>query len=285
MQDKSSTLTPEVFAIVRNKNTEVPGTGQYCATKQSGTYLCRCCGIALFSSKSKFDSKTGWPSFDTSDFQNVTQVPDADGRRMEIICTRCQAHLGHVFKGENLTEKNHRYCVNSLALDLVLDETAQDSREAIFAGGCFWGIEYFLAKQPGVLKTECGYIGGKTVNPTYKQVCEEDTGHYEAVRILFNPNKTNFETLAKLFFEIHDPTQANGQGPDIGSQYLSAVFCLDNDQEKNTQKFIKTLEEKGLKVATKVLKASTFWSAENYHQAYYEKKGTKPYCHIYNKRF
>ncbi len=285
MQDKSSTLTPEILEIVQNKGTEIPGSGKYCVIKQDGSYLCRCCGLSLFSSETKFDSGTGWPSFDSSCSKNVMQVPDADQKRTEIVCARCYAHLGHIFKGENFTSKNERYCVNSLSLDLVKDHNVQDTQEAIFAGGCFWGVDYLLAKIPGVLKVEVGYIGGHVANPAYKMICQGDTGHLEASRIIFDPQKTNFEKIAKSFFEIHDPTQKNGQGPDIGPQYQSAIFYLDAQQRDTALGLIEILKSKGLDVATQVLKATIFWPAEDYHQAYYETKETEPYCHAYTKRF
>jgi peptide methionine sulfoxide reductase msrA/msrB len=285
MQDKSSTLTPKILEIVQNQGTEIPGTGKYCTTKQKGTYLCRRCGLPLFSSKTKFDSGTGWPSFDASCSKNVTQVLDSDQRRTEILCSRCSAHLGHVFKGENMTAKNERYCVNSLSLDFVKEDSVQDTQEAIFAGGCFWGLGYLLAKVPGVLKIEVGYIGGHVENPTYKMICQGNTGHLEAARIIFDSQKTNFEEIAKTFFEIHDPTQKNGQGPDIGSQYQSAVFYLDEEQKQITFSLIEILKNKGFDVATQVLKSAAFWSAEDCHQAYYETNGGEPYCHFYTKRF
>jgi peptide methionine sulfoxide reductase msrA/msrB len=193
--------------------------------------------------------------------------------------------LGHVFTGEGFTSKNRRYCVNSLSLDLVANENVTDSNEAILAGGCFWGVEHFLAKIDGVLKVESGYTGGRRPNPTYEQVCSGASGHYEAVRVLFDPTRTNFETVCRTFFEIHDPTQSDGQGPDIGSQYLSAVFVLDEDQKRITESLIKKLEDNGLHIATKVLPATTFWEAEDYHQSYYNKNGKTPYCHRYTKRF
>jgi peptide methionine sulfoxide reductase msrA/msrB len=156
---------------------------------------------------------------------------------------------------------------------------------AIFAGGCFWGVEYYMQKEPGVISTTVGYTGGTKKNPTYEEVCAHVTGHVEAIEIVFDPEKTTYEKIARLFFEIHDPTQANGQGPDIGEQYLSVVFYRNEEQKAIAEKLIGLLKEKGYKVATKLMKASTFWKAENYHQDYYLNKGTLPYCHGYTKRF
>ena len=156
---------------------------------------------------------------------------------------------------------------------------------AIFASGCFWGTEYWFQKAEGVLKTTVGYIGGHVENPSYQQVCTGLTGHLEATEVLFDPEKTNFEKLGKLFFETHNFEQTNGQGPDIGSQYLSAIFYLDETQKSISENLITQLNEMGYTVATKLYPESTFYPAENYHQQYYENKGATPYCHNYLKIF
>ena len=129
------------------------------------------------------------------------------------------------------------------------------------------------------------YTAGHTEKPTYEQVCTDKTGHAEAIEVVYDAAKTNYENLAKLFFEIHDPTQTNGQGPDIGEQYKSAVFYTDDEQKQITENLIQILKDKGYKVITQVCEAKTFWIAENYHQDYYSKTGKKPYCHFYTKRF
>lgn len=159
------------------------------------------------------------------------------------------------------------------------------AKEAVFAGGCFWGVEHLMQTAPGVLDVQSGYTGGMVQAPSYQQVRSGETGHYEAVRVLYDPAITDYETLAKLFFEIHDPTQADGQGPDIGSQYRSAVFYADESQKQIAEKLIDFLRQKGLSVATQVLPLKTFWPAEEYHQNYYVRKGTTPYCHRRIKRF
>lgn len=157
--------------------------------------------------------------------------------------------------------------------------------KAVFASGCFWGSEYYLKKAKGVVSTRVGYIGGHVEDPSYEQVCSGTTGHAEAVEVTFDPSKTDFETLAVLFFEIHDFTQVNRQGPDVGEQYRSAIFYLDEDQKQIAEKLIGILEENGYKVATKVEKAGVFYPAEQYHQDYYFKTGGSPYCHIRRKVF
>lgn len=210
----------------------------------------------------------------------VISQRDADGFRTENLCANCGAHLGHVFKGEGYTKKNVRYCVNSISMDFI-----PNGQRAIFAGGCFWGVEHLFKNTPGIISVTSGYTGGKTEKPTYEQVCSGNTGHAEAVEIVFDPNKTNYETLAKLFFEIHDFTQFDRQGPDIGKQYRSAIFFLDKSQKKTAEKLVKILKEKGYSVKTEISPAKTFWPAEQYHQDYYTKTGKTPYCHMYKKIF
>jgi peptide methionine sulfoxide reductase msrA/msrB len=285
MPFKTASLTDTVIAIVKNKDTEYPFTGEYNDFGESGTYLCRQCGLGLFRSTTKFHSGCGWPSFDENIPHAILREPDVDGQRIEILCSRCRAHLGHVFTGENLTAKNTRHCVNSLSLDFVFDTQVLDTEEAIFAAGCFWGVEYYFKRLPGVLKTEVGYIGGNKENPTYQEICSGTTGHYEAIRVVYDPKKINYEQIAKFFFEIHDPTQLDGQGPDRGEQYLSVAFYYNEAQQKILLKLINDLKDKGYLIATKLLPVSTFWRAETYHQDYYKKTDKQPYCHRYQKKF
>lgn len=169
--------------------------------------------------------------------------------------------------------------------DNTMSNKEVKTEKAIFASGCFWGTEYYLQKADGVIETTAGYIGGHTKNPTYREVCTKQTGHYEAVQVEYDPTKTSFEKLAILFFETHDPEQKNGQGPDIGPQYKSAIFYLTDEQKDIAQKLINTLEEKGYDIATTLIEATTFWPAELYHQDYYDIKGSTPYCHSYKKKF
>lgn len=175
---------------------------------------------------------------------------------------------------------------NSAPVTLLPAAPAQAGNETlILASGCFWGTEYFLKRIDGVLSTTVGYTGGHVENPSYEQVCGKRTGHYEACLVEYDPKRTTAEEVLRTFFETHDPTQANGQGPDIGPQYRSAVFYQNDAQRDLTQSLIGLLTAKGLKVATEVLPAQAFYSAEGYHQDYYDLKGGTPYCHGYRKLF
>ena len=156
---------------------------------------------------------------------------------------------------------------------------------AIYAGGCFWGVEHLMEKQNGVIEVESGYIGGSIKDPTYEIICTGVSGHAEAVRVTFNPELINYETLAKLFFEIHDPTQYNKQGPDIGDQYRSGIFYMNEEQAGIARDLLGQLSARGLRIATEVREATEFYEAEDYHQDYYFNNGKMPYCHSYTKRF
>ncbi len=278
-------LTPEEERVILKKGTERAFTGKFYDFYEKGTYVCRQCGAALYQSEHKFVSDCGWPSFDDEIKGAVKRLPDADGRRTEIVCNNCGGHLGHVFLGEGFTPKNTRHCVNSVSMDFIPAGNENQTGRAIFASGCFWGTEYYFSKAKGVISTTVGYTGGVVKNPSYEQVCSGKTGHLEAVEVIFDPKTTSFEELTRLFFETHDFTQTNGQGPDIGQQYLSTIFYIDEGQKQVAEKLIHQLSGKNYKVATKIIKATDFYPAENYHQDYYQKKGGTPYCHFKRKVF
>ena len=280
MPYKYDSLRPDQIDILQNKATEAPFSGEYIeAEATSGSYLCRGCGQALFREDSHFTSHCGWPSFDDQLPGTVAEHPDADGRRTEIVCSQCGGHLGHVFEGEGFTAKNRRHCVNSLSIEFVLDAQVHQSEEIILAAGCFWGVEHLLKQQDGVLKTEVGYIGGQQAYPTYEQVCGKNTGHVEAVRVVFDSERCDVATLIKAFFEIHDFSQSDGQGPDLGPQYLSRIYTFDAAQKQVAQQVMALLTDKGFSVATTLHDMAVFWPAEDYHQLYYDKTGKAPYCH------
>jgi peptide methionine sulfoxide reductase msrA/msrB len=284
-------LTEQEAAVIIRKGTERPFSGALLNNKKTGIYSCRQCGQDLYHSSAKFDSGCGWPSFDEEIAGAVRRVTDADGQRTEITCSSCGGHLGHVFTGEGFTQKNTRHCVNSISMvfrsteEKAEPEKPAKTATAVFAAGCFWGVEHLMKNTAGVLATRVGYTGGTMPNPDYHSVCTGKTGHYEALEIVFDPGVTSFADLTRLFFEIHDFSQEDGQGPDIGDQYLSAIFYADEQQKKEAEEIVLTLTNKGHRVATRLIRQSTFWPAEDYHQNYYEKTGKKPYCHLRRRIF
>jgi peptide methionine sulfoxide reductase msrA/msrB len=282
-------LNEEEKRVIIHKGTQRAFTGKYTDTTQSGIYICKQCNQELYKSTSKFHSGCGWPSFDDEISGAVKRVIDADGRRVEIICSNCGGHLGHVFEGEGFTPKNTRHCVNSISMIFVPDKKKdeENTKNTYFAAGCFWGVEYHFQQKAGVVSAQSGYMGGFVKNPTYQQVCYTKTGHLEVVKVTYDSSKVTFEELAKLFFEIHDPSQADGQGPDIGEQYLSAIFYNDSNEKEIAKKLIDILEDKNIKVVTNLIDANQhkFYIAEDYHQDYYFKTGKTPYCHTYEKKF
>jgi len=271
--------------VIVHRGTERPFSGKYYQNKENGTYICKRCGAPLYRSEDKFDAHCGWPSFDDEIPGAIKRVPDADGRRTEIICNNCGAHLGHVFTGEKMTGKDIRHCVNSISLNFIPAQEKVQTKKAYFAGGCFWGTEYLFQNAEGVISSRVGYMGGRKQDPTYREVCGGSTGHTEAIEVVYDPAETTYEKLARLFFEIHDPTQVNRQGPDIGEQYRSAIFYLDKEQKQTAEKLIGILGEKGYEIATELTPAGTFWEAEEYHQDYYRNRGGSPYCHTRKEIF
>ncbi len=282
-------LSAEDAEIILRKGTEPAFCGLMHDHKEAGVYLCKLCGLPLFASDSKFTSGSGWPSFfKPFDDKHVAYEEDSSFgmKRVEILCTRCSGHLGHVFD-DGPRPTGLRYCVNSASLDFVPSGTELPERSkpittetAYFAGGCFWGVEDRFQVVPGVIDAASGYQGGSTEEPTYKQVCSGTTGHTETVRVIFDPTKVTFEKLLEKFFEIHDPTQLNRQGPDFGTQYRSAIFTVDEKQQAIALKFVAgqaenpRFEDRAIVTEIKpVTEAGPFYIAEEFHQDYHLKHG------------
>ena len=285
-------LTPEQFEVMRKCGTERPFTGKYNDFWEEGVYVCAGCGAPLFLSAAKYEHGTGWPSFTAPVEETGLEYRDDYSllvKRVEVRCAACGAHLGHVFDDGPQPTYLH-YCVNSAALgfkpeakaksDGPAEKAAPATQTATFAAGCFWGVEYRLGKLPGVVSTVVGYTGGKTVNPSYEDVCTDKTGHAEAVQVTFDLAKVSYADLVRHFFSIHDPTQVNKQGPDQGTQYRSAIFYHTEAQRLEARKIMDELEASGRykrPLATELVQATAFYRAEEYHQKYFEKHGVVCY--------
>jgi peptide methionine sulfoxide reductase msrA/msrB len=282
-QEWKKKLTTEQYNILRQKATERPCTGQFNLHKEKGTYTCAGCGESLFTDEMKFDSGCGWPSFDKEIAGGkIKQVLDKSHGmvRTEIVCANCGGHLGHIFN-DGPTQTGMRYCVNSLSLDFQSKNNQNKMEQITLGGGCFWCIEAAFSSLIGVSNAESGYAGGHKLNPTYKEVCQGDTGHAEVVKITFDPKIISLEKILEVFFLMHDPTTLNRQGGDIGTQYRSAIFYHTDEQKTIISNIINLLESKNVydnKIVTKVEKINNYYPAEDYHQEYYFANKEQPYC-------
>jgi peptide methionine sulfoxide reductase msrA/msrB len=274
-------LTTEEEKIIKFKGTEPPFSGDYDDFFIDGTYFCKQCSYPLFTSKSKFDSGCGWPSFDDTYPNAIKRETDKDRIRTEILCSNCLAHLGHVFEGEQLTDKNTRHCVNSISIKFIPTVATSNIESIYLGGGCFWCVDAAFRNREGISNVEVGYAGGATLNPTYEQVSLGDTGHAEVTKIEYDNTKINLTKILKIFFKIHDPTTLNRQGNDVGSQYRSVIFFTTIDQQDEIENFIKDLPTRHYEnnqIITHVLPLIKYFKAEEYHQDYYTKNPHQGYC-------
>lgn len=282
---KLQPLTPEEEHIIVHKWTEAPFSGALLDEKRTGVFVCRRCQTPLYRSWDKFDSWCGWPSFDDAIPGKVKRTTDADGRRTEITCATCGAHLGHVFVWEHMTEKNTRHCVNSLSMQFIPEQQEESNHQiATLGGGCFWCTESAFLQLKWVHEVRSWYMWGKRPNPTYEQVCTWVSGHIEVVQVFFDPNIISYQQILEVFFTIHDPTTLNRQWNDVGEQYASAIFYHNEEQHKIAQEIIRDLEDRRIRaphpIVTQVRPVETFWIAEDYHQNFYDNNPNKPYCQI-----
>jgi peptide methionine sulfoxide reductase msrA/msrB len=280
------TLTPEQVEVTQHAGTERPNSSPLVKNHEKGIFVSVVSGLPLFRSEDKFESGTGWPSFIRSfDPAHVIERRDTSlgMTRVELLDARSGAHLGHVFD-DGPAPTGLRYCINGAALKFIPDGAPLPPEsqpvkleKAYFAGGCFWGVEDVFEQIPGVVDAVSGYMGGKTEKPTYKQVCSDATGHAETVEVTFAPGVVSYAELLKVFFDNHDATTPNRQGPDYGTQYRSAIFASTPEQRKQAEAYIAKLstteEYKGRRIVTSVENLVPFWRAEDYHQDYHRIHG------------
>lgn len=280
---QTNKLNEEEKKVIEEKGTEAPFSGKYDKFEEEGVYLCRRCGAPLYRSEDKFDAHCGWPSFDAEVSGAVRRTLDKDGKRTEITCARCEAHLGHVFEGEQMTDKNIRHCVNSISMEFTPKGERDFVEKIYFGGGCFWCTEATFQRLKGVKSVLPGYAGGEKENPTYAEVSGGQTGHAEVIEVQYDSSSVSFEILLSVFFATHDPTTLNKQGVDVGTQYRSIILYTSDTQKEVAQNFVKKLESEhyfAKPIVTEIKALDKFYPAEDYHKNYFKDHPEAAYCQL-----
>lgn len=283
-------LSPDLYAVARQADTERAFTGTMWSSETKGTYYCATCGNKLFKSDQKFSSSCGWPSFfEQENKESITFKNDNSYgmKRIEANCGRCDSHLGHLFDdGPEPTGK--RYCMNAVSLDfvpetIVTSENKGNLETITLGGGCYWCVEAVYENLTGVKSVASGFAGGTVENPSYEAVCTGRTGAAEVVEITYDKSITSLDEIFQVFFTVHDPTTLNRQGADVGTQYRSAIFYKNDEQKKAAISIIDELNNSKVfssKIVTTLEPLKKFYKAEEYHQNYYENNKNQPYCQM-----
>lgn len=270
-------LTPEQFRITRGKGTERAHSSEMCQLFEPGKYACICCETLLFDSASKFESGTGWPSFDQPIEDNAVSFHKDKGfgmYRIEATCSTCDAHLGHVFQ-DGPPPSGLRFCINAISLKKM----ESSERKVTFGGGCFWCTEAIFQEVEGVSKVESGFSGGNTSNPTYREVVSGLSGHAEVVEVTYDSNEISYKDLITIHLTTHNPTTINRQGADKGSQYRSILFYRTVEEKEIAMDVISEVQKAfDEMIVTELKMFEAFYQAELYHQDYYASNQEKPYC-------
>ena len=299
IKSDSKNLTELQKYVIFANGTEKPFDNEYWDNKSDGIYVDIISRKPLFSSKDKFDSGTGWPSFTKPIKEKVIKEKSNNSYGMSRIEARSkdsEIHLGHIFNDGPKDKGGMRYCINSSSLKFIPKEDLKKEgykkylsifkdhqyQKAILAGGCFWGMEDLFTKLDGVIDVVNGYSGGNITNPTYEIISSGISNHAESIEITFDSKKISYEKILRFFFKIHDPTTLNKQGNDIGTQYRSAIFYLNEEQRQIANTLIDKVDKSGLftrKIVTSLEKFDKFYKAEKYHQDYLNRNPGGYTCH------